>query len=130
LRLVSSPARTALEIRHSAAIKLVEAGELDGVLALSLVVWPRRGSRLEDEHVPQGTQFYSNELRAEIRKRHAAGETIPALAQATGVPYATVKFWLSAAGRAKDAARMARLRGDRLLPGLLPNAVEQAGTAR
>jgi hypothetical protein len=54
---VVETARTALEIRHAAAIKLVEAGDLDGVLALSLVVWPRRGSRLEDEHVPQGTQF-------------------------------------------------------------------------
>jgi hypothetical protein len=83
---VSSPARTALEVRHAAAIKLVEAGELDGVLALSLVVWPRRGSRLEDDDVPRGKQFYRDELRVEIRKRHAAGETIPALALATGVP--------------------------------------------
>jgi hypothetical protein len=130
LQLVSTPARTALEIRHAAAIRLVEAGELDGVLALSLVVWPRRGSRLEDEHVPRGKQFYSDELRVEIRQRHAAGETIPALARATGLPYATVKFWVSSAGRRKDAARLARLRGDRLLPDLLPNAVERPDTTR
>jgi hypothetical protein len=128
LRLVSSPARTALEIRHAAAIKLVEAGELDGAPALSLVLWPRRDSRLDDENIPRGKQVYSDELRAEIRKRHAAGETIPALAQATGLPYATVKFWVSSAGRRKDAARLARRRGDRLLPDLLPNAVERADT--
>jgi hypothetical protein len=35
-------------VRHEAALALVESGELDPVLALSLVVWPRKGSRLED----------------------------------------------------------------------------------
>lgn len=30
-------------------------------------------------------------LRAEIRERHAAGETIPELAQKLGLPFATVK---------------------------------------
>jgi hypothetical protein len=34
-------AKSALIVRHKAAIALVERGELDPVLALSLVVWPR-----------------------------------------------------------------------------------------
>ena len=64
--------RTPLQVRHAAALKLVAAGELDGVLALSLVVWPRRGSRLE--HAPSERQFYSEELKAEVRERHAAAK--------------------------------------------------------
>jgi hypothetical protein len=60
-------------VRHAAALKLVAAHELDGALALSYVVWPRRGSRLEDEQVPTERQFYSEELKAEI-----ASATLPA----------------------------------------------------
>jgi hypothetical protein len=94
---------TSLEVRHAAALKLVAEGEIDGVLALSLVVWPPKGSRLADDQVPRERKFYPPELKAEIRRRHAEGETIPGLAAATGLPYGTVKCWLSREGRERDA---------------------------
>jgi hypothetical protein len=93
--------RTPLQIRHDAALALVVKGELDPVLALSLVVWPRKGSRLED--VPLERQYYAEEVREEIRARHAAGETIPELARKTGIPLGQVKSVCSAAGGAKRA---------------------------
>jgi hypothetical protein len=61
-------------VRHDAGIAPVERGERDPVVALSLVVWPRKGSRLED--VPLGKQFYSDDFREEIRARPAADETL------------------------------------------------------
>jgi hypothetical protein len=70
--------RTPLQVRHEAVLKLLARGELDPYEALCLVCWPRKGSRLED--VPLGRQCFSREVRAEIRARHAAGETIPELA--------------------------------------------------
>jgi hypothetical protein len=76
------------------------------------VVWPRRGSRLEDESVPTERQFYSEELKAQIRARHAASETIPALAQSTGIPFATVKF-LCGHGKKRDAEPAAVLERSR-----------------
>jgi hypothetical protein len=94
-----------LEVRHAAALKLVKDGEIDPMLALSLVVWPPKGSRLADEQLPRGRQFWSPALKAEIRRRHANGETLPALAASTGLPRGTVKFWLSRAGRERDARR-------------------------
>jgi len=70
-----SPLGTALEVRHQAALKFVAVGELDGALALFLVVflvvWPPKGSRLEDGRVPLGRQQYPRELREETRRRHA-----------------------------------------------------------
>jgi hypothetical protein len=51
-------------------------GELDGALALSLVVWPPRGSRLEDEAVPLGRQGYPEDVKVEVQRRRAAGETL------------------------------------------------------
>jgi hypothetical protein len=39
-------------------------GELDPVLALSLVVWSRKGSRLED--VPLGKQVYADDLQSRL----------------------------------------------------------------
>ncbi len=95
-------------MRHAAALKLVEAGELDGALALSYVVWPRRGSRLEDESVPTGRQFYSEEFKAEIRERHAAGETLPDLARKTGVSFATVKSIAAREAEKRLAQQQAR----------------------
>jgi hypothetical protein len=83
-------------VRHEAALALVESGELDPVLALSLVVWPRKGSRLED--VPLERQFYSDDVREEIRARHAVGESIPELALKTGIPFGQVKFLCSTEG--------------------------------
>jgi hypothetical protein len=91
-------------VRHDAAIALVESGELDPVLALSLVVWPRPGSRLVDEQVPLGKQLYSDDLREEIRARHAAGESIPELALKTGIPFGQVKCLCSAAGTKRAPA--------------------------
>ena len=78
-----------------AAPRLVEAGELDGALALSLVVWSPKKSRLEDEAVPLGRQFYAEDVKAEIRRRHAAGETLPTLAASTGIPFGTCHAWCS-----------------------------------
>jgi hypothetical protein len=93
-------------VRHDAAIALVERGDLDPVLALSLVVWPRKGSRLEDERVPPEKQAYSDDVREEIRRRHAAGETIPELAQKTGVPFGEIKYLCSAEGAKRGPAEL------------------------
>jgi hypothetical protein len=87
-------------------IALVVKGELDPVLALGLVVWPRKDSRLEDEQVPPRKQFYSDELREEIRVRHAAGESIPQLALKTGVPFGQVKVICSSAGAKRGQAEL------------------------
>ncbi len=80
----------------------------DGALALSLVVWPPKGSRLEDERVPRERQFYSPELREEIRRRHAEGETLPELERKTGSSYASLKGLLSY--DKAQAAKLARAR--------------------
>jgi hypothetical protein len=68
------------------------------VLALSLVGWPRKGSRLED--VPLGKQVSADDLREEIHARHAAGESIPELALKTGILLGQVKFICSPEGKA------------------------------
>jgi hypothetical protein len=96
---------TALQVRHQAALRLVEAGELDGALALSLVVWPPKGSRLEDEAVPLGRQAYREDVKAEVRRRHAAGETLPALAASTGIPFGTCHAWCSESAPRLKASR-------------------------
>jgi DNA-directed RNA polymerase specialized sigma24 family protein len=100
------PSRTPLQVRHAAALKLVAAGELDPAFALSLVVWPPAGSRLADDQVSTRRQTYPPELKAEIRRRHAQGETTAALAASTGVPSGTVKGWLRHAGRRNDAGKV------------------------
>jgi DNA invertase Pin-like site-specific DNA recombinase len=111
---------TPLQVRHAAALKLVAEGELDGMLALSLVVWPPKGSRLADDRVPVTRQFYPPELKAEIRERFAAGgETYEELAEAVGVPYATVKSWLSKQCRERDARRQ----GASIVSGLPETAI-------
>jgi hypothetical protein len=102
---------TPLELRRNAAIRLVKEGEIDGVLALSLVVWPPRGSRIADENIPTERPWWPPELKAEIRRRAGEGETMPALAASTGVPFATVKAWLSRADRERDARREAKGKG-------------------
>jgi hypothetical protein len=96
-----------LELRRNAAIKLVKEGTLDGVLALSLVVWPPNGSSLADDQLPSDRPVWPPELKAEIRRRYAAGESMPQLAASTGLPLGTVKGWLSAKGREVDARREA-----------------------
>jgi hypothetical protein len=73
-----------LQVRHEAAIALVVKGELDPYSALALVCWPRKGSPLEDEQVPPGKQFYSDDVREEIRRRHAAGDSSPSLRRRRG----------------------------------------------
>jgi hypothetical protein len=93
--------------RHDAAIALVERGELDPASALSLVVWPPKG-RLEDEHCPTERRFYSEELKAEIRERHAAGETLPDLARKTGVSFGAVKSICGREAEKKLARRQAQ----------------------
>jgi hypothetical protein len=106
--------KTPLQIRHEIALKLVEAGELDPYSALALVCWPPKGSRLED--VPLGKKFYSDDVRGEIRARHAAGESVPALALKTGIPFGQVKFMVSTEGgrTAHRAARRKRSEAARL----------------
>ena len=107
------PSKPPLQVRHAAALKLVKAGELDPVLALSLVVWPPKRSRLDDEHMPRERRVYPEELKAELRARHAAGETMPMLAQSTGIPWATIKMWCSPTvqkrAREREAERGLRL---------------------
>jgi hypothetical protein len=96
--------KTPLQVRHEAALKLLARGELDPYEALVLVCWPRKGSRLED--VPLGKQFYSDDVREEIRARHAAGESVPELALKTGIPYGQVKFICSGAGAKPEPAEL------------------------
>jgi hypothetical protein len=73
-------------LRRNAAIKLVKAGELDGVLALSLVVWPPNGSWLADDQLPSDRPVWPPELKAEIRRRYAAGEAIRSWPRPRGCP--------------------------------------------
>jgi hypothetical protein len=73
----------------------VKRGELSPEEALALVVWPPKHSRLEDEHAPLERQSYSEEIKAELRARHAAGESLPELGRKTGIPWTTIKMWCS-----------------------------------
>src|SRR5215217_6476905 len=100
------PTRTPLEVRQEAALGLVERGELDPYEALALVCWPPTGSRLES--VPAERQYYSEELKAEIRERHAAGETLPDLANKLGLPFGTVKAIVAYVSEKQRAQRQAR----------------------
>jgi transposase-like protein len=93
---------TPLQVRHAAALELVAAGAIDGALALSLVVWPPRGSRLADESVPCGRRHYSDELRAEIRRRRAAGATVPELSRSTGIPHSSIRVLIGQLGTPAD----------------------------
>jgi DNA-binding NarL/FixJ family response regulator len=95
---------TPLQVRHQAALKLLEAGQLDPYEALMAVCWPE-SDRLADEDVPLERRFYSETLKEEIRRRHEAGETIPELAQRTGLPFATVKWLCGGNGRRPMADR-------------------------
>src|SRR6266508_4816549 len=79
--------------------------------ALLAVVWPRH-ERLTDENVPRERQFYSAELREEIRRRHGKGETLPELAQKTGISYASLKGMLN-----YDKARVTKLAKQKELEG-------------
>jgi hypothetical protein len=88
-----TPTRTPLEVRHEVALELLGRGELDPYEALMLICWPPQGSRLES--VPTERRYYSEELKAEIRARHAAGETLPELARKTGLSYGTLKSFVA-----------------------------------
>jgi hypothetical protein len=102
------PTRTPLEVRHEAALELLGRGELDPYEALMLVCWPPKDSRLEG--VPAERRYYSEELKAEIRERHAAGETLPDLARKTGLSYGTLKAFVAfAAEKRRDQRRARRL---------------------
>jgi hypothetical protein len=96
--------RTPLHIRYEVALKLLERGELDPYEALALVCWPRKGSRLAD--VPLERQYHAEEIREEIRARHAAGESVPELALKTGIPYGQVKFMCSGEGAKREPAEL------------------------
>lgn len=97
-------------MRHEVALELPGRGELDAYEALMLVCWPPKGSRLES--VPAERQYYSEELKAEIRERHAAGETLPDLALKTGLSYGTVKAFVAFASEKRHAAPSAKAGGD------------------
>src|SRR5918996_5326737 len=63
-----------LERRRGRRLDLPEAERLDVPL----------------EHVPRERQYYSEELKAELQRRHfEEGETIPELALKTGIPFGT-----------------------------------------
>ncbi len=94
-------------MRHEAAIALLTRGELDPYEALIAVCWPR-SERLADKDVPLRKQVYSEELKTEIRRRHAAGETLPDLAVKTGLPYPTVKMFCSPSVEKRKAKRQAK----------------------
>jgi hypothetical protein len=96
--------RTPLQVRYEVALKLLARGELDPYEALSLVCWPPRGSRLES--VPTERRYYSEDLKAEIRERHAAGESIPELALKTGIPFGQVKSVCSSEGAKRGPAEL------------------------
>jgi hypothetical protein len=59
---------------------------------------------------PRERQFYCEDVNAEIRRRHAGGETIPQLAELTGIPLGQVKSGVAAtARRARQAPGSFRL---------------------
>jgi hypothetical protein len=89
---VSTRERTPLQVRHEAALTLVQKGELDPYEAIALVCWPAKGSRLES--VPADRQYYSEATKEEARQLHAEGLTCPQVAARLGVPFPTVKCWL------------------------------------
>ena len=101
--------RTPLQIRHAAALELLRRGDISPEEALAAVVWPE-SDRLRDEQVPRAPQFYSEEVKAEIRRRHAAGETIPELAERTSIPFASVK-WMCGNGEARKREKRQELEG-------------------
>ena len=64
--------------------------------------------------MPRERQFDSAELREEIRRRQGKGETLPELAQKTGISYASLKGLLN-----YDKARVAKLAKHQELEGTL-----------
>ena len=56
--------------------------------------------------MPRERQFYSEDVREEIRRRHAAGETLPELSRRTGIRFGTVKSMIQEPQRA--AAKLAK----------------------
>jgi hypothetical protein len=56
-----------------------------------------------------GKQFYSDEVKAELRERHAAGETLPALSREMGIPFGTVKALVGYTNEKRRARREARV---------------------
>lgn len=53
-------------------------------------------------------RFYPEELKAEIRARHAAGETIPDLARKTGLSFTSVKSICGRELARREAATLAQ----------------------
>jgi hypothetical protein len=56
-----------------------------------------------------GRQVYSEDVKAELRRRHTAGEMFPQLAELTGIPFAQVKFICGNTKRKRELALGERL---------------------
>jgi hypothetical protein len=72
-------------------------------------------------------------VKAEAHRVHAQGLSCPEIAERLSVRFPVVKSWLWDTAEKQRAHRQARRkraqkRGESLLPDLLPNAVERAGT--
>jgi hypothetical protein len=80
--------RSELHVRTTRSLSSREASSIPCSLC-ALSSGRGRASRLED--VPLGRQCYADDVREEIRRRHAAGETLPEVALKTGIPYGKVK---------------------------------------
>jgi hypothetical protein len=101
------PAGRRCKIRDEPALRLVQRGELDPVLALSLVVWPPRGE-LEDESVPLEHRAWDESVKLEARRLHAEGLGCPEIAERLAVRFPTVKSWLWDTAEWRRASRQAR----------------------
>jgi transposase-like protein len=61
-----------------------------------------KGSRLEN--VPTEQQRWDEEVKEECQRLYRDGLTLPQVARATGVPFATVKCWVQQSDFRKKAA--------------------------
>jgi hypothetical protein len=98
--------RTALEVRHEAALALLQRGEIDAYEALCLVCWPPKGSRLETAQPPY----------IDVRGKHIWGVTERARRElgtwpsATSIVDALAVAFAQAAEAEKEPAKKNRLR--------------------
>jgi hypothetical protein len=58
------------------------------------VVWPPKGSRLEDETIPTKRLLYDDNVRAEALALYDSGVGAVEISRRLGLPYGTVKSWV------------------------------------
>jgi DNA-binding NarL/FixJ family response regulator len=95
--------KTALPVRHEAALFLLQRGQLEPEEALAAVVWPK-SERLDEEGLERVKEWPA-QIRDEGLRLFDSGLTKREVGQLLGVCESTVKGWL--ATRSKWAKRQA-----------------------